>query len=309
MNRKKKRWLFGNMEPKAVDGQFADRTSFYKEFLYRTVCGLLDIDCPADWDKSYLLHLLLREGYFIVTDSSVGVKPFRSSLYGFNYTNFPVEAIVSVPNLHEFTRKLSINAEIVYLDYEYGYRSFFNVDRTIRIYAEKLASCDSGIDVNILNSKVAFIVETENKAQAETIKALYDRISEGEPLVVYRKDSISTNPLQLLTNNVKNTFIVPELQDSKRTILNEFLSLWGINNNNTDKKERLITPEVNANIEELVVNIGQFERNLRECSEKVRDMFHIDFNISFKYGEKARKDMENDTMRDGIFVEGAKRGN
>lgn len=39
-----------------------------------------------------------------------------------------------------------------------------------------------------MNSRMAYVAEAETKAQAESIKLAYDKVSNGEPLVVYRKD-------------------------------------------------------------------------------------------------------------------------
>ena len=98
-----------------------------------------------------------------------------------------------------------------------------------------------------MNSRMAYVAEAETKAQAESIKLAYDKVSNGEPLVVYSKDvSLNSTGLNVFFNNVKQNYIADMVQDSKRTIINEFLTAIGVNNANTDKRERRVTGEVDA---------------------------------------------------------------
>ena len=291
--------LFGNVKPKKVNGQIAARTEFYRNKLRQIIKGLWDAECPNEWSRDYLLDLLLFEGYVLITDTDVGIVPIRSGLTGYNYMNFPIETHSELPILGTIKRTLGKDAELIYLEWDET-RTFFNFNETIRIFAEKLASCDAGIDVNIMNSKLAYIAEAESKAQAEAIKDLMDDVSVGEPLVVYRKDSISTTPMQLLTNNLRQNFIAGDIQDTKRTIYNELFTYLGINNANTDKKERLITSEVDSNYEELVVNVYNMEENVKRCVERVKKMFpSLNFNIKLKFDSSSREEkMYNDSNGD-----------
>lgn len=282
------------IRPTKVNGQIAIRTEYYREKLRQIVKGCWKLKCPLEWNRDYFLDLLLFEGYALITDTTVGTIPIRSGLTGYNYMNFPIKAHAALPVLGELQRTLGKDSELVYLEWSET-RQFFTFNEMVRIFAEKLASADCGIDVNIMNSKLAYIAEAESRAQAETVKKLMDSITDGDPLVVYRKDSISTTPMQLLTNNLRQNFIAGDLQDVKRTIINEFLTALGVNNANTDKKERLITSEVNSNAEELAVNIFEFEENIKHCNKKVKRLYpNLDYDLTLKFGSELREVRVND---------------
>jgi len=285
-------------KPRKVNGQMASRTNFYKGVLYRIIKGLFEIECPKEWNIDYLLDMLILDGYVLITDTQAGILPVRSALTGYNYCNFPVSAKIVVPMLGEFDRTLSEDAEIVYLEWS-RYRRFYNFQDMVDIFSQRLASCDCGIDVNIMNSRLAYIAEAESRSQADTIKRIMDDVSEGEPLVVYRDNVLNATPMQLFFNNLKQNFIATELLDAKRSIINEFLTLLGVNNANTDKKERLITNEVDANNEELAVNIGEFESNLERCNNRINSMFpDLDFSLRLKFDSRTRKEYkDNDIFR------------
>ena len=295
---------YSGEKPKRVDGQMTSRTAYYREELTKLVKGLFEIKCPDNWDIDYILNTLINMGYIIVTDTDFGVLPLRGSLTGYNYFNNPTGALITVPLIPQLHRTIGEDCEILYLE-RTVLRTYYTFYKKISIYAEKLASADAAIDVNLMNSKLAYIAEAETKAQAESIKAMYDEISDGNPLVVYRKEAtLSQTGLQVFFGNVKQNFVADIVQDSKRTIVNEFLTSIGINNSNTDKRERLITDEVNANNEELEANTTIWKQNLESCTKKINAMFpEINFSIKLKFDASNRKVDTSDTDRQRGTVE------
>lgn len=292
------RWA--NERPTKVDGQIASRTTYYRKELFRIIKGCFELKCPLEWNRDYLLDLLIRDGYFVITKTSAGVIPIRSSLTGFNYTNFPISVIAALPVLGDFTRELGIDAEVVYLEWSRE-RVFFNFNEMVDIFAQRLASCDCGIDVNVMNAKMAYVAEAESRGQAEAIKKMFDDISDGEPLVVYPDSGLSQRGLNLFFNNLKQNYIALELQETKLQIMYEFLTKLGINNANTTKRERMLVDEVNANNEEILVCIGEFEETLKICNQKVKKMFpDLDFELKLRFDSRTREEEErkNDIRRD-----------
>ena len=146
-----------------------------------------------------------------------------------------------------------------------------------------------------MNSRMAYVAEAETKAQAESIKLAYDKVSNGEPLVVYRKDvSLNSTGLNVFFNNVKQNYIADMVQDSKRTIINEFLTAIGVNNANTDKRERLVTGEVDANNQELVANTTIWKENLKRCCDKINTMFNVGFSLTLQFDASNREESKDD---------------
>lgn len=293
---------FFNEKPKKVDGQRTSRTLFYKEQLLKKVKGQFEIVCPEEWDKDYILNTLLYFGFFTVTDTPAGVLPLKCGLYGINYFGNPTKVIIAVPVLEQMERVIDTDCVLYFLERTPA-KTYYSIVKLLDIYAEKLASCDAAIDVNLMNSRMAYMAEAETKAQAETIKKLYDDVTEGNPLVVYRKDAISGEGLKMFFGNVKNTFVSDMIQDEKRAIINEFLTEIGINNANTDKRERLNADEVNANNEELALNIAHWKSNLDVCNKKVKNMFpEINFSINLRFDASNREE-SNVTDREYRGVE------
>ena len=269
------------------------RTEFYKDELFKIVKGLFKVDIPDNWERDYLLNMLCGRGYVIISDTTAGILPLKGALHGYNYLQYPVKATIDVPILGTFERTIGTDCELLYME-RTRKRTFYTFHNIVSIYASKLASADAAIDVNLFNSRVAYVAEAESKGQAETIKAIYDKVSDGEPMIVYRQDALNKDGMQVFFGNVKQNYIADMVQDSKRTIMNEFLTLIGINNANTDKRERLVTDEVAANNVELVANIALWKDNLKRQTDRINKIFPtLKFNIELQF-DQSKLDREQE---------------
>lgn len=248
--------------------------------------GLFKIKCPLEWHKDYILNSILYRGYILIAETPVGIIPCHGSLAGMNYWNYPTTAVIDLPHIGSFEKTLGEGCEVVFLE-RMQRNVFFTFEEVIRIAAYRLAICDACIDVNLFNSRVAYMIEAENKAQAETIKKMYDEITDGNPICVYKANTLNPSGLNMFFNNVKQNYVANEILDTKRSIINELLTRVGINNANTDKKERLITNEVDANNIELQANTNVWNSNLKVCNKRVKRIFpELEFKMKLKFDAK-----------------------
>ena len=159
-------------------------------------------------------------------------------------------------------------------------------------YALLLAQCDASLNTNLINSRLAHIFKADSKAQMETMKKLYDDVSMGKPAVFLTDNKLGEDYSSTLFGNVKNVFIGQELLDVKRTIKCEFLTSIGINNANTDKRERLNSDEVNANNGEVLTLINLWEKTLNSCMYEATKIFPELSNVRFKINETVVKNYQ-----------------
>lgn len=267
-------------KPNKVDAQNSQRTLFYRKQLINILKGLFKIECPDMWDKDYLLDALLLNGVVSIQDTSIGVVPLKCQPYGVNVFERATDVNIANPVLGSFTRKIDVNCVLIYLYDTMYYRSF---NELINIYSEKLALCDSSIDVNLINSKVAYVFDCVDKKQADEAKLIYDKLSRGEPAVFYSDGAMMGDGKKLVLSktDVKNSYVADLIQNEKRSIMNEFLTAIGVNNVATEKKERLVTDEANANNEELFVDMNYVYENIKRQVKRANAMFP-DINLSIK---------------------------
>ena len=281
------------IEPTAVKGEFNARTLFYESELQREAFAIADIEYNKDfrWDKDYIREGLLINGYFTVTKDDNGILlPLKCGVSGVNVFNRGTTTIIANPVVGSFNRTIGVDCELVYLQQKQGSR-FRNLKSIITIYAQRLANCDAALDINLFNSRLPYIFQAHDQQTAESFKAMYDEIAQGNPAIF-----VDENLGKLLQNesgsNItvfkgKENFIADLVQNEKLAIRNEFLTTIGINTANTTKRERQIVDEVNANNIETKANVKLWKQNVEDCCDRVNAMFpEAKLKITFPFYEE-----------------------
>ena len=269
--------------PKDVDGVANTSAAYYRQKLLRLILQRFKWEnLPETWEYDYFIEHLFLDGFIGITDTSMGILPLKCGLTGIGVFEQPTEMIFANPVLGNFRRTIGVDGEYIKLQY-----NFQGVGWIIDRYATLLAMCDSGIAVNLLNTKMTYVFGATNKTQAETFKALYDDITQGKPAVFTSTGNTGMIKEQMFTMPAKENFIADSVQLLKRKIVNEFLTDIGINNTNLDKRERLTDDEVNANNDEVLANIAHWYDNIIDGIARTNKMFGLDLNCTVrKYGEE-----------------------
>ena len=288
------------IEPTQVNGIFNARTDYYGVQLQRVALSMIDVEFNKElvsWDKDYIREALLLKGVFTVTKDNNGIiLPLKCGPTGVNVFNRATRVVVANPIIGSFEREIGTDCEIVYLQQKQGSR-FRNLVPIITLFSQKLANCDAAIDINLFNSRLPFIFQAPTPQVAESFKAMFDDIAEGNPAVFV--DESMGNLLQnengsnVIVFKGKENFIADLVQTEKQQIINEFLTCIGINTANTSKRERQIVDEVNANNLEIEANLKLWKQNVEDGVERVNKMFpEVDLRITFPYYEEMKKDNE-----------------
>ena len=90
---------------------------------------------------------------------------------------------------------------------------------------------------------------------------------------------------EVFNRDVKQSYIISDLIADLRKIEAEFDTRVGIPNANTDKRERLITDEVNANNVETTILSDMWMDSIQDGIEKVRQMFGIELKCERRYDD------------------------
>ena len=290
------------IQPTDVKGVFNERTIYYETQLQRMAFAIADVEFNEDyrWDKDYIREGLLINGVFTVTeDDGRNLLPLKCSVSGVNVFNRGTTVIVANPVVGSFNRTIGVDCELVYLQQKQGSR-FRSLKPIITTYAQKLANCDAAIDINIFNSRLPYIFSAKDQQTADSFKAMYDEIAQGNP-AVYVDETLgkllpNENGSSITVFKGKENFIADVVQNEKMSILNEFLTTIGINTANTTKRERQIVDEVNANNIEIKASIKLWKENVEDCCKRVNEMFpDANLKITFPFYNELDKVEESGT--------------
>ena len=255
----------------------ADNASFefYARYLWQKMINVFKFTLPDEWDEDYFKYVLFGIGYIpVLYTNKFGVIPQYGTAGGYNQFFEPDFVIISNELLQdESSRELKIGRDCEVVRLAPDWRGAGDL---IGFYAAKMALCSQSIDINLINSKVAFVFGAKSKAQAEAFKKMYQDIASGEPAVVIDKSLFSEEgdaQWQLFSQNLKNTYLVSDIISDMRKLEEEFDTKIGIPNANTDKRERLNTDEVNANNVETEMIAEGWLNNIRIGFEKVKKLY------------------------------------
>lgn len=265
--------------PRSVQGLNNSSYFYYYKKLQKMIYSIFKIEnVPESWSLPYIKEALVNNGVFVVTNTPAGILALKTGYSGINVYNQPTEFIITNPVLDNIEGKIDDDGVMVYLSIVDG--KYEPLAPLINRYATLLSEIDASLQTTLINSRVAHIFTANSTAQLKAMQKMYDEISTGKPAVFVRKNGLEEDASHAEFSNVKNTYIGTELLDTKRTIMNEFLTEIGINNANTDKKERLISDEVNANNSEMMSNVEEWFNNLEECITKVNNKYNLNIKVS-----------------------------
>jgi hypothetical protein len=115
---------------------------------------------------------------------------------------------------------------------------------------------------------------------------MMDQINSGQPAVFIDKNLLDEEgkpTWQTFTQDLRNNFIAPDLLETMDKIERMFENEIGIpNTGGMEKKERLITDEVNANNVSTYSKAELWLENLRTGCEEANKMFGLNLRVDWR---------------------------
>ena len=259
---------------------------YLKRYLLFKVYSVFKFGIPKEWNLNYFRATTFILGHGCVVNTDKFGKIFQNcGLYGYNVNYQPTNCTIANPLLSGILQpRIGMETEVIKINDDYG-----GIYDIINYYGDMMALAAETAAVNMLNSKTAFLYGAAGKGIAETIKKAYDKFASGEPLIVVDKDMYDDQGklrLEMFQQKVKETYIAGDVLADMRKIENEFDTKIGIPNANTEKRERLITDEVNANNVETECLSDIWLENLKDSFERVNTMFDMNLTVEKRYKNK-----------------------
>lgn len=255
--------------------------------LYQRLTSTLDFTLPEYWNIDLFYWLLFGVGFMpVFDDKKYGVIFQPGTLADFGLWYQPTRCNVQTPFVNRNDMKIGKDCELIRLTPDY--MGAFDI---INKYAELLAELDGSIEQSIVNQRFAYMAMAKNKAAAETLKAGFDRINQGEPLAVLDKyydpkDEEQEDPFTFVNLEVGRNYITDKQFADMQSIISMFNTEIGIPSVKYEKKERLVTDEVAANNAETDARLDTWLEWLNNSIDKVNALFP-GVNISVKRHEFA----------------------
>lgn len=255
---------------------------YFRKYLFQKAISVFKWQLPEEWDKDYFLYTLFGLGYIAVVDTDqYGVICQGGALGGYNLYYRPSYIIITNPLIKgTITANLDTDCALIKIQPDYG-----SIMDLVGYYADQLAIAAESLGINMLNVKSGTVFGAESKAKAESYKKMYDTLSDGDPAVVIDKKLLDDQGKPTwfpFTQHIKESYVVTDILSDMRKIESMFDTDIGIPNANTDKRERLITDEVNANNVETATRCELWLETLRKGIDKANSKYDLDISVDWR---------------------------
>lgn len=261
---------------------------YFMRYLLQKAISVFKWQLPENWDDDFFKYVLYGCGFIVILDvPRYGVVCQNGTLSGYNLYYRPSQTIVTNPLFGSVTKTIGKDCSIIKLTPDYA-----GVLDKVGYYADMMALCAESIGMNLVNTKFGTIFGAEDKRQAAAYQKMFDKLS-TDPIVVMGKKLIGDDGTPNwfpFTQHVKESYIVSDLLSDMRKIEAQFDTDFGIPSANTDKKERLITDEVNANNVETMTTCELWLETIRKGMDEANKMFGLPLSVDWRINPNPGKE-------------------
>ncbi len=243
---------------------------------------------PDTVDERFLELTLFSDGMavFFQDDGGLGYLCLQCMIGGeLDVYRIPIDRTAYATNGYQM-RLNNQNSVIIFNNYTHT-----NSMLDVEMYARRLYEIERTIDVNVKAQKTPIIIRaTEN--QRLTMKNLYMQYDGNEPFIFGDKQ-LDMDGIKVLNTNAP--YVADKLNILKRQIWNEALTYLGIENSNTEKKERLVSDEVNSNLGGVAAQRFCRLNARRKAAVQINKMFGLNIEVDFREEVKDMLKEDNET--------------
>ena len=263
---------------------------YYFDFILRLLYRVILIEnIPPSVSETFLKLILYTQGKISFFDG-LKIDENESELLALNCSRaaeptvyyIPKHVLVTNPRLKKsYTLTPGKDCEIVYLSEADKYNlSEINggLYELISRTATMLADNDISINIAQKNTRLINLVSGDTQSTVDSIRAVIAAMYEGDPTIVVKSSLIDKLQGIPLLDKQSNQNLV-QLIEVQQYILSHFYEQIGICTHDQMKRERLITAEINDNLDLAFLNIDDMLESIREGIERVNAMFGTDMSV------------------------------
>lgn len=250
---------------------------FYLRVLFEKCLGMFKYyNLPKSLPAEEIEKRLIWYGFCgIFNDKKYGITACDGGLSGVDQYYRPVEFTYAQPMLGSGTKKINEECIIIYntqsdVVQPYGFKEL------IMRYARLLADVDSSISIQLVNTRATKLNSVADDNTAKVVNNAMQALEAGENYTVNQESLIDRwTPKDW---NTAHPDTLEKLINARQSILNAFLEEIGVKSIN-EKRERMITNEVSADNQLLMVNTDDLLYKRKHGIKAVNDLFGTDIEV------------------------------
>lgn len=231
---------------------------------------------PESIDERFLEITLFEKGQAVFFyDSDLGHLTLPVAISGgFNVYRLPINRRAYAVNGYQ--AELTINDSVMI------YNNFLrkNSILDVRMFSHRLAELDRTIDVNSAAQKTPILITCDDESQKLTLENVYAQISGNKPAICTYSKSFNPNSIKVFQTGAP--YVCDKLFMLKTQIWNEALTYLGIPNVSIEKRERLISDEVDRHQGGTIASRNSYLEARRQACDQINKMFGLNISVDFR---------------------------
>lgn len=250
---------------------------------------------PDTVDARYLEMILFLEGKAIFFNDE-DLADDKGGYLGLKFTYNGKLDFYNIPNRRRAYANNGYQRNLTNDDSVIIWNNYLHTNSypTVELFAKRLWELDRIIDVNAKAQKTPILIQGSEQQQL-TLKNLYMQYDGNQP-VIFGDKSLDLRSLTVLNTNAP--YIADKMYALKTQIWNEALTYLGISNTNFEKRERLISDEVNRSQGGTVASRYSRLTARREACKQINKMFGLDVSCDYREDYQLVGDEENNPTSD-----------
>lgn len=209
------------------------------------------------------------------TGKSFAFAPYSTIWY--NTYHFPISVFLVNTYAVSF---IPSTEQIVDEDVVLGYaqHSHTSIQEIVEYYAQKIVEVDMTIRTNLMLLKMPWALKATPENE-DRLRNIFEQLENDAPCIQLSSEDLDA----IEAINTSTPYVIDKLYSYKIALENELLTILGIDNiGNVEKKERLITDEVNSN-NDIINDFGDSVLdNLTAFCEKANELLGINISVKAK---------------------------
>lgn len=250
---------------------------FYLKMLFEKCLGMFKYyNLPKSLPAEEIEKRLIWCGFCgIFNSDKYGITACDGGLSGVDQYYRPTTFTYAQPAIGSGVKTINDDCVIIYntqsdVVQPYGFREL------IMRYARLLADVDASVDINLINSRATKLNSVADDNTAKVVNNAMQALESGESYTINQESLIDR--WQPKDWNTAHPDTLEKLLNAKQSILNAFLEEIGVKSIN-EKRERMITNEVSADNQLLMVNTDDLLYKRKQGVKAVNDMFGFDIEV------------------------------
>lgn len=143
-------------------------------------------------------------------------------------------------------------------------------------YAERMLEVEMCIRANINQQKFPWFINATEKTK-KSLEIIFEKVENFEPFILANKEiGLGENALEVLT--MPTPYVADKLNEYKYELEREILTFLSLNNN-FEKKERLLTDEINSNNDFISTNAMLMYKNRLQACKEINKKFGLNVKV------------------------------